>query len=168
MPYKWVTNVGRWIVAEDTDSNEWQLLSGLQKAKIQRILYSCRYLYQYLSIFVLLHKSSSGYYLYVLSASLFNKSPQFIAHKCNARNSNVLFIHMYIFYFIILWSLIKLICVSGSTKRMPPQWPSPCHKSKPKSASITENYSLSRKPNHNHDLPTQFSLDYFTIDNRTC
>lgn len=80
--------------------------------KNSRLLQS---LHQYLFVFALLHKTSSGYSLYFLSVSLFNKPPPFIAYKHQARNSNVLYIHMYIFHFISPLTLIKLICIPGPT-----------------------------------------------------
>lgn len=110
-------------------------------------------LHQYLHIFALLHKPSSGYSLYFLLVSLFNKLPPFIAYKHQTRN---LICYIYIFHFIIPWTLIKLICISEFTNGGHLSGLVHITKLNLRQSTLRANLSLSRKPSPTTILQLSF------------
>lgn len=149
--------MGKQIVAGDTESDERQLPSGLQKAKIQRILcllHTCLYL------------SSLTSFLLAIDIYFFGFSflpPPFIAHILSAKDSNVHipFLHTHVhlhahipFHHHMSPEKVNLYIGTHKMEAIPvgPAHVTNVNLSQP---ALTGNSSVSRKLNNNHNPPPQ-------------
>lgn len=148
---------GRQMVAGDTGSNEWQLPSGLQKARIQGILdycspctNTCIYLLSFTSLLLAIAYSSFQF--------LFSTNHHHLLH-INIR-PGTLMCFTYICTYVHIpfhhpMNLDKVNLHIRTHKWRPFQWPGPCHKSKPKAASTSSKPFTVKETITNHNPPTQ-------------
>lgn len=59
-----------------------------------------------------------------------------------------------LYYCVYIYMLIKLISISGPTKRRPPQWPGPHHQSKPKSTCTYRKHLWRNPATHRSQCPS--------------